>query len=417
MHSPLVPTTTTPLTNHHFPCFLYPSLLGIVINIGGFPDDGYIGGRYWTSPGAFNNGFKGVCAVLVTAAFAFTGTELVGLAAAETVNPRKSIPNAIKQVFWRITLFYIVSLTLIGLLVPHDHPRLLGAKSVADASASPFVIAIESAGIGILPAVMNSVILVAVLSVGNSAVFGSSRTLAALADQRQAPRVLGYVDRRGRPLVAIGVASLVGLLGYLADLEPRSGVVLNWLLAVSGLSSVFTWGSVCLAHVRFRAAWAARGRRADELAFRSRVGVAGSWLGLALNVLVLAAQFWTAAWPIPAPSPVSLPSPPGSMDPGLGGTAGGGVSGASEATGGAAALPIDSPGDVAQNFFLQFLAAPIVAAFYVGYKLWFRTSVVRVDDMDVDTGRRDFNLPILAAYEAEERKAWPWWKRAYKFLC
>jgi amino acid transporter len=57
-------------------------LLGIVINIGGFPDDGYIGGRYWHDPGAFNNGFKGLCAVFVTAAFAFTGTELVGL-----VNP------------------------------------------------------------------------------------------------------------------------------------------------------------------------------------------------------------------------------------------------------------------------------------------------------------------------------------------
>ena len=87
------------------------SLLGIVINIGGFPDDGYIGGRFWHNPGAFNNGFKGLCAVFVTAAFAFTGTELVGLAAAETQNPRKSLPTAIKQVFWRITLFYLLALT------------------------------------------------------------------------------------------------------------------------------------------------------------------------------------------------------------------------------------------------------------------------------------------------------------------
>lgn len=116
------------------------SLLGIVINIGGFPNDGYIGGRFWHHPGAFNNGFKGVCAVFVTAAFAFTGTELVGLAAAETANPRKSLPTAIKQVFWRIAVFYIVSLVVVGLLVPYTEPRLLGATNMADALASPLYV-------------------------------------------------------------------------------------------------------------------------------------------------------------------------------------------------------------------------------------------------------------------------------------
>ena len=80
------------------------SLLGIVINCGGTQDSGYIGGKYWANPGAFNNGFKGFCNILVTAAFSFAGTELVGLAAAETHNPSKSLPTAIKQVFWRIAI-------------------------------------------------------------------------------------------------------------------------------------------------------------------------------------------------------------------------------------------------------------------------------------------------------------------------
>ncbi|KAK5663374.1 hypothetical protein OQA88_3802 [Cercophora sp. LCS_1] len=368
-------------------------LLGIVINIGGYPDEGYIGGKYWSDPGAFHNGFKGLCSVFVTAAFAFAGTELVGLAAAETVNPRKSLPTAIKQVFWRITLFYIVALALVGLLVPYNHPRLLGgAKSMVDTSASPFVIAIESAGISILPGVMNGVILVAVISVGNSAVFGSSRTLAALADQRQAPAILGYVDRRGRPLVAIIVASLVGLLGYLADL-PEQANILDWLLAVSGLSSIFTWGSICLAHIRFRKAWAAKGRSLDEIAFRAQAGVAGSYVGLAFNAIVLIAQFWTAAWPVETPQVLTGDTDRG---PSLGA-----VNGRSRA----------------QNFFLQYMCVPIVAVFYVGHKLWFRTKVVRIRDMDVDTGRRGFNLPVLAALEREEKKTWPVWKRVYKFLC
>lgn len=79
-------------------------ILGVVINCAGTPDSGYIGGRYWADPGAFNGGFKGFANILVTAAFSFAGTELVGLAAAETANPSRALPTAIKQVFWRIAV-------------------------------------------------------------------------------------------------------------------------------------------------------------------------------------------------------------------------------------------------------------------------------------------------------------------------
>ncbi|CAK7223390.1 histidine permease [Sporothrix eucalyptigena] len=353
-------------------------LLGIVINIGGTPTEGYIGGKYWRDPGAFNNGFKGLCSVLVTAAFAFAGTELVGLAAAETQNPRKSLPTAIKQVFWRITLFYVVAMVLVGLLVPYNNPKLPGTTNIADATASPFVIAIESAGIQVLPSVMNSVILVAVVSVGNSSVFGSSRTLAALADQGQAPRFLSYIDRRGRPLAAIVVASSLGFLSYLADVEAESDV-LSWLLAISALSSVFTWGSICLAHIRFRMAWQRRGRTLTELAFRAQSGTIGSWMGLLLNIMILAAQFWVGLYPINY-SQFSMSSN-------------------------------------VQNFFLEYLAVPIVLVMWLGHKIWFRTSYVRLSEMDIDTGRREFNLPLLVAQEQEEKLYWPRWKKLYKFFC
>lgn len=358
------------------------SLLGIVINIGGTQNEGYIGGKYWHDPGAFHNGVKGLCSVFVTSAFAFAGTELVGLAAAETANPRKSLPTAIKQVFWRISLFYVVSLTLTGLLVPYTEPRLLGAKSIVDAAASPFVIAIESAGISVLPSVMNSVILIAVMSVGNSAVFGSSRTLAALAEQGQAPKILAYVDRRGRPLVAILVASSLGFLAYLTDINEQTDV-LNWLLAVSGLSSIFTWGSICLAHIRFRRAWALRGRSLNDLAFRAQGGILGSWIGFLFNVLVLVSQFWIAAFPLMTGT---------DDDP-------------------------RTPRDRIKNFFLEYMAVPIVLVFYIAHKLWFNTGIIRVQDMDIDTGRRDFNLPILLAQELEEKHYWPKWKKLYKYMC
>ena len=335
---------------------------------------------YWISPGAFNNGFKGLCSVFVTAAFAFAGTELVGLAAAETANPRKSLPTAVKQVFWRICLFYIVSLVLIGLLVPYTDPRLIGSNSSSDsdAHASPFVIAISNAGIQILDSVMNVVIMIAVLSVGNSSVYGSSRTLAALAEQKQAPRIFAYIDKQGRPLVAILFASSLGLLAYLAA-SSQQDAAFTWMLALSGLSSIFTWGSICLSHIRFRKAWKQQGHTLDELAFRSQPGVIGSWIGFVFNCLVLIAQFWTGFAPV----------------------------GYAE----------QSPAANTQNFFEAYLAAPLVLAFYIPYKLYFKTPFMKCADMDLQTGMRELNLAELLAEERAEQATWPRWKRAYKFLC
>lgn len=83
-------------------------IIAVILICGGGPSRGiyseYWGARLWYDPGAFQNGFRGFCSVFVTAAFAFSGTELVGLAAAESANPAKNLPSAIKQVFWRITL-------------------------------------------------------------------------------------------------------------------------------------------------------------------------------------------------------------------------------------------------------------------------------------------------------------------------
>ncbi|RMD44238.1 hypothetical protein DV735_g861, partial [Chaetothyriales sp. CBS 134920] len=323
-------------------------ILGVIINIAGGPNGSYIGFKLWHNPGAFNNGFKGLGSVFVTAAFSFAGTELIGLAAAETENPRKTLPSALKQVFWRITLFYVVSLLLIGTLVAYNDPRLLDGTSSADAKASPFVISIQDAGIQALPGVMNVVIMLSVLSVANSAIYGSSRTLAALAEQRQAPHILAYIDRKGRPLVAIIFASSIGLLGYLAA-SGRQQEAFDWMLAFTGLSSILTWGSICLAHLRFRAAWRLQGHSLDELGFQSPVGTLGSWFGLIFNILILVAQLWTGIWPV----------------------------GWREKSG----------SEIAANFFQAYLTLPVVTVMYLGYKLYYRPKVVGARDLDVFTGK------------------------------
>lgn len=340
-------------------------------NYAGYTEGGVPAGSI--ASGAFHSGFKGLCSVFVTAAFSFAGTELVGLAAAEADNPRKTLPRAIKQVFWRIALFYIVALTVVSLLVPYGDPRLLGESST-DAKASPFVIAINNAGISVLPSVMNVVILIAVLSVGNSSIYGSSRTLAALAEQNQAPKIFAYIDRKGRPLVSIIAASILGVLCYVvAGGSDTSSTALNWLYSLSGLSSIFTWASICAAHIRFRSAWKKQGHSLDELAFKSQAGVVGSWIGLTLNILVLIAQFWTAAWPI----------------------------GYGEKT----------ARDRAEGFFLSYLAFPVVILFYLPYKIYYKTPFMRTADMDLQTGRRELDTAALIEADRVEKAQMPKWKR------
>ncbi|TPX20148.1 Amino-acid permease inda1 [Coccidioides immitis] len=221
-------------------------LIALVCVLGGGPSHGkygeYWGARLWYDPGAFRNGFKGVCSVFVTAAFAFSGTELVGLAAAESKTPVQSLPSAIKQVFWRITLFYILGLFFVGLLVDSSDERLLGSGLI-DVTASPFVIAAKDAGLDGFDSFMNVIILISVLSIGNSGVYGGSRTLTALAEQGYAPKMFAYVDRAGRPLYSTIFLIAFSLLAYV-NLSASGAEIFDWLQALSGLAALFTWGSV-----------------------------------------------------------------------------------------------------------------------------------------------------------------------------
>ncbi|SMN19307.1 similar to Saccharomyces cerevisiae YKR039W GAP1 General amino acid permease [Maudiozyma saulgeensis] len=357
-------------------------ILGIVLVCGGGPVGGYIGGKYWHEPGAFvgettGQQFKGVCSVFVTAAFSFSGSELIGLASAESSDPRKSVPTAAKQVFWRITLFYIISLTLIGCLIPYTDSRLIGSSS-DDATASPFVIALVTHGIKGLPSVVNVVILIAVLSVGNSAIYMCSRTLSSLAEQGSLPKIFGYIDRRGRPLFSIIVVSLFGLIAFVAASD-KEGAVFNWLMALSGLSSLFTWGGICISHIQFRRALKAQNRGTDELAFASPLGVWGSIWGLSIIILVFIAQFYVAVAPIG-----------------------------------------DKPN--ASDFFQSYLSFPIVLAFYIGHKIWKRNwkLLKKPIDLDIDSGRRESDLELLKQEIAEEKAilaSKPWFIRTYHFWC
>ena len=138
-------------------------IIAFVMVLGGGPENGryseFQGAKLWhEGSGAFKNGAKGCLSAFITASFSFSGTELIGLAAAETRNPTKTLPRAVKQVFWRITIFYILGLTFVGLLVSSDDPRLLRENASSYTKASPFVLAAEYTGLKGFNHFMNAVI-------------------------------------------------------------------------------------------------------------------------------------------------------------------------------------------------------------------------------------------------------------------
>lgn len=339
-------------------------ILGTVIICGGVPGQGYIGGKYWRDPGAFSHGAKGLFTVFVNASFSYAGSELSGLAAAEARNPRKAIPSAVKQVCWRILLFYMVSLAIVGCLVPYNDPRLISGNNTADVRASPFVIALETAGIKGFPSVLNAAVLIATLSVANSSVYATSRTFAALAAQGLAPRTLGLIDRAGRPIVALIVTLLVGLLAFVAP-SSKAPDVFTWLLSISGLAVIFTWTSICLCHIRFRYALQAQGRNTDELLFKAPFGVVGSFIGLALNIFVIVIMFWVALYPINLTKP-SKPS--------------------------------------AYTFFSIYLCVPLTIVFAIVCSFFVPAKIVKLKDIDLDTGRREVDLELMRLEIEEEHR-------------
>lgn len=185
--------------------------------------------------------------------------------------------------------FYILGLFFVGLLVRSDDDRLLGNGSLIDVHASPFVLAAANAGLKGFDSFLNVVILISVVSIGMSGVYGGSRTLTALAEQGYAPKFFKYVDQAGRPLWSTAFILAFGFLAYI-NLAAAGPTVFVWLQALSGLAALFTWGSICVAHIRFRHAWAHQGHTLDEIPFQAIGGVYGSWIGIFLIVIVLVAQ-------------------------------------------------------------------------------------------------------------------------------
>lgn len=265
--------------------FIIIGLLMIVGIVGG----DFVGFENFTVKDApFNGGFMAVLGVFMAAGFSFQGTELVGIAAGESDSPEKNVPKAVKQVFWRILLFYILAIFIIGLLIPYTNPDL-GSDNVR---VSPFTLVFDKAGIAFAASVMNAIILTSVLSAGNSGMYASTRMLWVLAKEGKAPKLLARLSRTGVPVFALIVTALVGMLAFFASFY-GDGVVYNWLLSASGMSGFIAWLGIAASHYRFRKAFAAQGRSLDELPYKAKWFPFGPIFAFILCMIVIIGQTYS----------------------------------------------------------------------------------------------------------------------------
>ncbi|KAK5651491.1 hypothetical protein OQA88_11945 [Cercophora sp. LCS_1] len=276
-------------------------ILGIVIMLGGGPTHERIGFLYWYDPGAFkellapgsSGRFLSFWSTFARCGFSFiTSPELIGLAAGETVAPRRNLPKAARRFLYRLAIFYGVSSLIVGCLVPYDEPRLLDKSN--NASASPWVIGIQRAGIAGLDHAINGAILTSAWSAGNAFLYSGSRVLFSLAVTGQAPAIFAKTNRRGVPYPAVIATSLFGCLAYL-NVSSGGVKAFAWLMNLSTISGYIAWIVVMITYLRFRKALEVQGLL-DTLPFKTPFQPYATWVVLFIvTLLTLTNGFTTFA--------------------------------------------------------------------------------------------------------------------------
>jgi len=237
----------------------------------------------------FVGGFQALIGVAMIAGFSFQGTEMVGVAAGESKDPKKTIPVAIKQIFWRILLFYIVCIFIIGTLIAYNDPRLLQAAATDDIALSPFTLLYEKAGFAFAASIMNAVILTAILSAGNSGMYSSTRMLFDMARKGSAPKMFARLDPRGVPMNALYATTAIAALCFLTTFFGEQEVF-NWLLNMSGMCGFIVWLGIAISHYRFRKGYLAQGYKLEDLAYRAKFFPFAPWFAFILCAIVVLGQ-------------------------------------------------------------------------------------------------------------------------------
>ncbi|KAK4504585.1 hypothetical protein PRZ48_005501 [Zasmidium cellare] len=363
-------------------------ILTLVLAAGGGPNHHATGFQYYRNPGAFAKlapatgalgRFLAFWATMVNAVFAYMGTELLGVTVGEAKNPRRNIPRAIRLTFWRIGIFYILSTFLLGLVVPYNSKRLaFAANASTSAAASPFVVAVQLAGIKVLPGLLNGALLIFCISASNTDLYVATRTLHGLAIKGQAPALLAKTSSTGVPYYALGVSALGACISFM-NAGTNSAQVFTYLVDAVSVFGLLTWISILVSHICFVRARRAQGVDDRSVPWKSPLGLVGSYVALFLCCLIVLTKNFCVF-----------------------------IHGSYE--------NFDY-----KNFIAGYLGLPIYLALIFGWKLYHKTERVLPATADLFTGKDEFDRDeqewiAYAESRREQRKMLKWYEKILGYL-
>ncbi|MHB0884997.1 MAG: amino acid permease [Bacillota bacterium] len=253
--------------------------IGAAFILGVFPRVHIGTANYLGQGGFFPKGLTGILLAMVMVMFAYGGTEVIGVAAGESTNPRRDVPRALNGIVLRTLVLYIGSIAVLVGVIPWNQVGLRG---------SPFVLVYEMLGIAGAANVMNFVVITAALSSMNSGLYTSSRILYNLAEKGDAPRLLSVLNRHKVPANAVVLSTLTLYAAVLVYyLSPRTAFL--YITAMSSFGVMFTWLMISLTHLYFRPKATAAG---TPLSYRMPGYPYTTWVAIvSMAAIILAIYF------------------------------------------------------------------------------------------------------------------------------
>lgn len=330
--------------------------------VGGNPQHDKYGFRYWKTPGAFAEyvttgslgKFEGFLAALWKAAFTIVGPEYIAMMAGEAAHPRKNLKKAFKTIYWRFGVFFIGGALACGIVIPYNDPQLLailadGGSATGTAASSPYVIAMQNLGIGVLPHITNALLVTSIFSAGNTYVYCASRTLYSLSLDGHAPKFLRKCTKKGVPIWCFCVTMIFPFLSFLA-VGSSSSQVITWLANLTEASQIIDYICMCIIYLFFYRALKAQGWDRKDLPYVGWAQPFCAWFGLGTMIFTVVCYGYATFLP-------------GWWDVG--------------------------------TFFSYYTMCFVCPILYVGWKVWWKTKVIKPEEADLVWER-----PVIDRYEA-----------------
>ncbi|OMH83394.1 Lysine-specific permease [Zancudomyces culisetae] len=264
-------------------------VIGVCIVFGWLGDVKYGVSLWHYKDGPFVDGFRGTMFAFVFAVYAYEGSEAIGLTAGESKNPKKDVPAAILTLFYRVMLFYVVSIFLMGLILPYDDPSL-SSLGLATVKVAPFTQVFSKAGIAAAPHIVNAVVLSSVLSACNTNLYTSSRLLYSLHHFGHAPKILAKTTKNGVPFISLILTECLGLLFII--LAEYSNNAYLFLVNMSSIFGLMGWTTISIVHIFFRRAYRLQGYKVKDLPYRSPLYPFGPYFCLTFIAFIIGSQVY-----------------------------------------------------------------------------------------------------------------------------